>query len=86
MLNYDFKPLLAYKWYVATMNTGTLYGKFAEDGSEYKINAPPSLVNAIVSMQNYVFDLYKEIDERQKSIELLTKELDEYKKARGYRE
>jgi len=82
----SFAPLLAYKWTSSSINTATIHGKYAEDGSEYYFKVPPQLVNSIVSMQNYVFDLYKEISDRESCIERLQKELDEYKKARGYNE
>ena len=81
----SFQPLLAYKWNSSMLNTYEIYGKWAEDGSEYSFTVPVQLVEPIVAMQNYVYDLYKEITDREKSIAQLTKELDEYKNARGYK-
>ena len=82
----SFAPLLNSKWSGSMLNTYEIDGKWAEDGTCYTLTVPPQLVDSIVSMQNYVYDLYKEIADREKCIERLTKELDDYKVARGYRE
>ena len=81
-----FKSLLCSKWYSSLLNTSEICGKWAEDETNYSITAPPQLTDAIVSMQNYVYDLYIEIKNREKCIERLTKELEEFKVARGYRD
>lgn len=80
-----FEPLLNRKWTRGSI-TNSICGYWGEDEHSYEVTAPPQLTDAIISMQNYVYDLYKEITDREKSIARQIKELDDYKAARGYRE
>lgn len=79
-----FASLLTSKW-TSSLGTREIYGQWAEDDNCYIIKAPPQLVDAIVAMQNYVFYMNKEITDREKCIDRLTKELEEMKIACGYR-
>lgn len=79
-----FASLLKSKWTNAT-NTSEITGRWAGDEVTYTLKAPPQLVSSIIAMQNYVYDLNKEIEDREKCITRLTKELEEMKVARGYR-
>ena len=81
-----FASLLRHKWTASITNTEEIWGKWAEDESYYSFKVPPQLVDSIVAMQNYVFDLNKEIEDRENNLVKLSKELAEYKLARGYKE
>lgn len=77
-----FSALLQYKWYLLSPH-GDISGKLAEDETLYQISCPPQLVDSIVAMQHYCFDVYQDIKAREKEIENLKQELESFKIARG---
>jgi hypothetical protein len=80
-----FAALLNEKWTSSMTLTSKINGQWAEDGNFYEIIAPPQLVNSIVAMQNYVFDLNAEVVDMENKIKELTKSVEEFKIARGYK-
>lgn len=79
-----FQALLNRKWTGSQLNTNTIFGHWAEDNNNYEVIAPPQLVNSIVAMQNYVFDLNKQVTYMEENIRTLQTQLEVFKHARGY--
>lgn len=79
----QFSALLQHKWFPSYNNLAHINGKWAEDETLYQIVCPPQLVESIVSMQNYVYELAQDIKRREAEIETLSKELKSFKAARG---
>lgn len=78
-----FQALLNKRWTGSQLNTNTIFGEWAEDGNVYEVIAPPQLVNQIVAMQNYVYELNKEIVDLENNIKQAQEQLEIMKKVRG---
>lgn len=79
-----FQALLNKKWTGSQLNTNTIFGHWAEDDNNYEVIAPPQLVNQIVAMQNYVFDLNKQVTDMEENIRTMQTRLEVFKQTRGY--
>lgn len=79
-----FQSLLNKRWTGSLLNTSTISGYWAEDGNTYEVIAPPQLVDQIVAMQNYVFDLNAQVTDMEENIRTLQTQLENFKHTRGY--
>lgn len=80
-----FQALLNKRWTGSQLNTNTIFGEWAEDGNVYEVIAPPQLVNQIVAMQNYMYDMNKEVVDLENNIKQMKEQLELMKQVRGYK-
>lgn len=81
-----FQALLNKKWTGSLINSNKILGTWAEDdGNVYEIIAPPQIVNSIVAMQNYVYDINKDIVDFENKIKEMQEQLEIMKQVRGYK-
>lgn len=78
-----FQALLNKRWTGSQLNTNTIFGHWAEDNNNYEVIAPPQLVNSIIAMQNYVFDINKEVTDLENNIRQMQEQLEIMKQVRG---
>lgn len=64
----ELAPLFTSLWAVGLKDECVICGSWAEDFSHYEIKVPPQLRNAILKMQHYMYNQYKELKAYKKAI------------------